>query len=873
MPHGVDGEPTLTMVRPGAVVGGVFELESVVGSGGMGVVFRARHRETGARVAVKLLRLLTPTAMSRFEREAESLARLRHPAIVGYVGHGVHTDGVPYLAMEWLEGKTLDHVLATGPLSIEDALTVARRIASGLEAAHACGLVHRDVKPGNVVLVDGRFDSATLVDFGLAMDAEAPRVTMTGMLLGTPGFLAPELVRGAPASPASDVFSVGCVLFEMLTGQSAFPGDTPYAVLSRVLLDDPPRPSTVRSDLPPAIDELVQSLVSRRIELRPRDGAELSARLARWELPPEPAMPSNVVRTRRWLPAPSAIVWGALVDSDRWDRITGAPRTRYEDGETTTAEGLRRTRVACADLFGTSMRWVEVGEWVEGAWGWGERRLLEGPFERFGLRFRVEPSGEGTDVEVETYVELRAGTIEGARDLVLDTFRRRMDKYLDALEQLFRRVRLDRASLASAPTVVMSALLLGDDRRDLLVGKPAQWPSASDALEALAEADVPSGARERLAAWLRAATDEQLRFVRPYELASALKLDRREVLRALAHVARRGALEPVLRLACPSCRTTAASADSLAAIAAHARCRVCQVDFRVDLARNVELGLRRPGIELDAWAYCESSPVFRPHVIASLCVPGARTRTEAVPLPAGELRVRRVGGAWTIVELPERCPGAMHVRVDADGVTAKVIPDAPVEGFALVSIENALELAIEVTLERGGDDVDAVRGLEAVTLADLLDVLGVDGLREPLDVSRATVLAIELVHVEALCERVGLVRASELVREALDALTESVRRHGGRVLGEAGALVLACFVDASDARRAASEAGAGIASLHGGALAVRAGIAEGPMIARGGDAGLRFFGGPLTTAPRALAQIEAEEIATTRGVERLSIAV
>jgi serine/threonine protein kinase len=171
------------------VIAGRFEIASRVASGGMGGVYRGVDRTTGATVAVKIV---SKRDAPRFARECELLSQVSHPAIVGYVAHGQVDEEQLFLAMEWIEGETLEQRLARGAMSIDGALEVARQLAGGLAAVHALGVVHRDVKPSDVVISGTQ---ARLVDFGIAWQDDAPHLTESGFLVGSPGYMAPEQVR------------------------------------------------------------------------------------------------------------------------------------------------------------------------------------------------------------------------------------------------------------------------------------------------------------------------------------------------------------------------------------------------------------------------------------------------------------------------------------------------------------------------------------------------------------------------------------------------------------------------------------------------------------------------------------------------------
>ena len=261
-------------MEPGVVVAGRFQVESLAGEGGMSVVYRAVDRLTGDLVALKVLRDTDGLDAERFVREALVLAELSHPAIVRHITHGA-VDGRPYLVMEWLTGEDLDQRLERQGLSAVESVALARRVCEALAAAHARGVVHRDIKPPNIFLPGGDVARAKVLDFGIARQQRGNHAaTRTGTVLGTPGYMAPEQVRGERVIDARvDVFSVGCVLFECLTGRPVFEGDTAVSILARILIDDAPRTSTLRPSVPPALDDLIAAMVSRRKEDRPPDAA------------------------------------------------------------------------------------------------------------------------------------------------------------------------------------------------------------------------------------------------------------------------------------------------------------------------------------------------------------------------------------------------------------------------------------------------------------------------------------------------------------------------------------------------------------------------------------------------------------------------
>jgi eukaryotic-like serine/threonine-protein kinase len=262
---------------------GAYRVVEPLGDGGMGMVYVAEHTLIGKRVAVKVLRGeygATPQLVERFFNEARVTTAIRHPGIVEVFDFGYTDTAQPYIVMELLEGQSLAARLADGEkVKVLEALAIARGIASALSAAHARAIVHRDLKPDNVFLVreaDG--DRVKLLDFGIAKLGCDPTVsrTRTGLLLGTPQYMSPEQCRGASACDhRSDLYSLGCVLFEMLAGSAPFTGDL-TELLNGHLYTPPPA-----LDAPPMISALVASLLAKDVEQRPASAAVVVRELDR----------------------------------------------------------------------------------------------------------------------------------------------------------------------------------------------------------------------------------------------------------------------------------------------------------------------------------------------------------------------------------------------------------------------------------------------------------------------------------------------------------------------------------------------------------------------------------------------------------------
>jgi hypothetical protein len=260
-----------TRVQTGDLIGGRFTIEAFVQDGGMGSVYRGLDRETGRAVALKLV--ATRVEVGRFTAECRLLAELSHPVIVRYVDHGSH-HGTQFLAMEWIDGETLEVRLARSSLSVAETVDLVRGVASGLAVAHARGIVHRDIKPSNLILIDADPAQPKLLDFGIARWQRPSRRTRTGTILGTVGYMAPEQARGLPDIDArADIFALGCVAFECLTGEPAFLGVNIAATLAKLLLQEAPDLGALQPGLPGDLSVLVGRMLAKDRERRPADAS------------------------------------------------------------------------------------------------------------------------------------------------------------------------------------------------------------------------------------------------------------------------------------------------------------------------------------------------------------------------------------------------------------------------------------------------------------------------------------------------------------------------------------------------------------------------------------------------------------------------
>jgi serine/threonine-protein kinase len=298
-----DGDPLL-----GAVLGGTYQVKRVLGEGGMGKVYEAGHLRLGARrFAVKVLHAEYARhgdVLGRFQREAEAAASIAHSHVLEVFDVARTDDGRPYIVAEFLEGEDFHEYLERlGKLDVASSVAIARQVAGALKAAHDAGIVHRDLKPENVFVLEHRalvgrrgVPFVKLLDFGISkISGRETNLTRTGMIMGTPNYMAPEQARGEKVDHRVDVYALGAILYRMLTGKRAFEGTDASAVMAAVLSGEPRRPRSLEPSIPEAVEVIVQKAMAKDARDRYQDMEELDRDLAVFDVAGVPSVPPPAV--------------------------------------------------------------------------------------------------------------------------------------------------------------------------------------------------------------------------------------------------------------------------------------------------------------------------------------------------------------------------------------------------------------------------------------------------------------------------------------------------------------------------------------------------------------------------------------------------
>ena len=267
-------------MKIGQIVKERYEILEILGEGGMAFVYKAHDMQLERFVAIKTLKpnyVNQETFVDRFKREAKTAANLNHPNIVQIFDWGIEDE--PYFVMEYIEGNTLTSIIAKNrTISLSDILFIGAQVSSGLHAAHQKGLVHRDIKPGNIMITpDGK---VKVTDFGIvSLQNEESDITKTGSILGTASYISPEQAQGKPVSIESDLYSLGTVLYELITGKALFSGDSPISTATKHLTEKPEKPSLFRRDLPKGVESAILKLLEKATYDRFKSAEDLRATL------------------------------------------------------------------------------------------------------------------------------------------------------------------------------------------------------------------------------------------------------------------------------------------------------------------------------------------------------------------------------------------------------------------------------------------------------------------------------------------------------------------------------------------------------------------------------------------------------------------
>ncbi len=868
---------------------GRFLVGEKLGEGGMGIVYRGEDIADGTTVAIKVLRgawVKRPDAIKRFTKEARILATIKTPYVVNYIELN-EDGGVHYLVLEYVQGRSLRAWLTAGARFEETtALAIAADVARGLSVAHERGIIHRDIKPDNILLVDGilrtesehgdpasssvvasRADGAPmrmqvkLSDFGLArntVETDSLLLTQTGAILGTPLYMAPEQSSATEAvGPAADVYALGATLFHLLTGQPPFLGASAFDLIAQHRNEPAPGVRTLNSNVSEGAAQVVAKALLKRPEERYPDAGSMLQdldRLLRGEptsLVAHPARPAcnprDLLTFRfRWeLASAPRQLWPSVSNTERLNRALGLPAVSFRN-QPDPAGGIQR--FGQFQTAGLQVSWREHPyEWVEGQRMGVVREFTRGPFRWFVSIVELLPRGDG-GTTLEHTVLIAAKGLFGRlmANLKIGRQGRR------SMDRVYRRI---------------DAALAGKLGRDPLVD-PFEPPPPLGRdqtrrierwVETLGHHGIDPLVAEGVGDFLTLAPAQDVARIRPLALARRLALEPDQVIAACLHGAHDGALVLLWDILCPVCRIPAKFVSALAELGAHGHCDACQLDYELDFGRSVELIFRaHPEIrESDLGTYCIGGPAHSPHVVAQMRVgPGERLILN-LTLEEGRYRISgpQLGFATEFrVEASQplksydlnlaraQAPGAGEWQTLTLGAGAQRIG---------LSNDSANELVVKV--ERIAPRDDALTAAQASALPLFRELFPAETLSagRSVGLETMTLVVTELDDSDGLYQRLGDARAFSAIHEQFQLLTGCLRTHGGAPVKTVGEGVVASFSDPVAAVKAALALAPALAAhdLTRG-LGLRVGVHRGPVLVATINDHLDYFGNTARVAAR-----------------------
>ncbi len=843
---------------------GRFQLQQVLGEGGMGVVFRAVDLSNDQCVAIKVLRSdgqNLPQAIRRFQKEARLLAKVQNAHVTQLLHCGFER-GHHYLAMEYVDGTNLKQwVQSHGPLSEAQALHVIGDIARALADAHRQDVIHRDIKPENILLGKVRkeqidFDEANILsyqvklsDFGIARtlnQSASMEMTRAGAMLGTPTYMSPEQCKGAAElTPAADIYALGVTLYLLLTGHPPFESDDLMKLTAMHCFEPPLNVQRRNPAVSDATAALVQQMLAKNPSERPADAAQLVREVERllsgetsdFELHPRPRGNGSGQlwqQVFRWeLASDAAALWPLVSNTERLNRAAGLPSVTYRTHK--DADGVLR-KIGSFRLAGMEIEWEEHPfEWIEGRRMGVLREFTRGPFEWFKSTVELSPRDEGGTTLVHTVqiqtrnalgrivANIEAGW-KGGR--ALDRIYRRIDKSLQ----------FERHNALHDPFETPDKLDRSAEQR------------LEQRVERLLQMGVDYELADKLVEYLRSASAQSLAQIRPLHLAEQLNVAADRWIDTCLFAAHVGLLQLRWDILCPTCRAAASTAQLLSQIHQHTECVACDYEFQSNAANAIELVFQvHPEIRaFDDGQYCIGGPEHSPHVVSQVRMEQGERLELALPLSAGDylLRVTRSTRSQPVRARSFSAASHFDLRLSQLGTLVQ----APVvrAGKLTLALTNDLATTQVVRMERAIDRTHVVTAATASALPRFRSLFPdqVFSRTNAVSAEDMTLLATRLIGCDQIYASHNDAEAYALIQQAMQLIENCVQANQGAVIKTVGELLIASFNDTVQAIRAAVDLSQRFkeALASQTSLTITSACHRGPLLVTNQNGRLDYFG-------------------------------
>ena len=717
---------------------GRFSIERSLGEGGMGAVFLGRDRSNDELVAIKVLSermAKDEKASRRFAKEARMMSTVDHPAIARLIEFNRAGDTM-YLAMEYVSGGSLvDFTRSKLPLNEPLVVSAIADAARGLSVAHQLGMVHRDIKPANLLLSsrgERSFQSGSVdysaseplikvADFGLAKNFEASEslaMTQTGMILGTPYYMAPEQCRGEEVGPAADVYALGITLFQCLAGRVPFDGQSPMEIFRLHCDASIPKLRTSTGNTSDAIQAVIEKCLAKNSNARYQNAGELLQDLegllsgTRTSIQLHPVVPDanakGLLRYQfQWkLRSSSEALWPYVSNTDRVNSAIGLPAVRYK---TFHDAKLGMRRIATVRAMGMTMEWEEHPfEWIEGRRLSVLRQFVGGPLVWFTNTVELNPQSDGGTLIVQT-LQMVPRNFMGklfARFQIGNKSERNFGRVYEKIDEYLQSN--SKSNMAANAFTVSKAISREQKRR---------LSERFSRVRASAQSIDPK-VLDALEQYLEFASDLEVARLRPLAFAERFGLKRDEVVEVCLLAAREGVLILLWDILCPTCRIPSDVKETLKGLADHGHCEACNSDYELDFAQSIELIFRaHPEVRVaETRTYCVGGPAFSSHVIAQIRLQADERLNLQLRMSDGEYRLR--GPQLPYVVDFRVAPSGRVGRWDIDLARPVAKQDIPTlrSGEQVLSLLNSLSEPRQIRIERLAARADALTAADAARL-------------------------------------------------------------------------------------------------------------------------------------------------------------